>query len=572
MANGICIDKLPHSCGTKQGLQVFADAETGKVDGFCFSCHNYVANPYGKPITVDDVELPKPKTKEEIQQEIAEISGYPVVDLPSRKLRSEHLDFFGVKVSLNEADGKTPSATFFPITKDGELKGYYGKTIGPDSVSWAIGDVKDADPFGWEEAKRSGAYRLIIVEGREDAVATRSIFARHGKPEYQPAVISLTNGTNSVERNLSRIQQEASRMFKEIVLCFDNDKPGQKALEKALVIFPKALTAVLPEKDPNDCILRGSQMAAYKALAFQASTPKNSRLVVADKALHARARVPTPRGELTWPFPKMDRLLRGIRYGETLFIGAGVKMGKSELLNAIVAHFIKEHHISVMVAKPEEDIEETYKLVCNKMVGKVFTDPDIDFDYDAYDQAGEMLEDKLIMIDIYQHLGWDTLKVDIAQAASKGVKAVFIDPITNLTNGMNAADANTKLQDIAQDLAAMAKDLNIVIFIFCHLKAHDGNISKEVRQKKYEKGQYVHLGNCPHEYGGDIQSPQFAGSRAMMRSCHLMLGLEGNKDEELPEEIRSLRWLRILEDRRFGNSDSVCLHYSKKTTLYTEAV
>lgn len=569
--SGICIDKLPHSCGTRKGLQVFADPETGKVDGFCFSCQTRVANPYGVEKTIDDVDLPEPKTQEEIEKEIAEIDSYPVVDLPTRKLRKQHLDFYGIKVALSEEDGKTPAATYFPMYIDGVLSGYYGKTIGPDSMTWSVGETKGADPFGWEQAKRSGAYKLIIVEGKEDVVATKAIFERYGKEEYQPAVICPPNGTNSVTKSLGKIAHEASRMFKEIVICMDKDKAGEKATEQALAIFPKALTAVLPEKDPNDCILRGSQNAAYKALAFQATLPRNTRLVIADRALHERARIPTPRGELTWPFPKMDRLLRGIRLGETIYIGAGVKMGKSELLNAVVAHFIKEHGIKVMVAKPEEEIVDTYKLICNKMVGRVFTDPDVEFDYDKYDQAGEMLDGNLFMIDIYQHMGWETLKVDIAQAAANGVKAVFIDPITNLTNGMNAADANTKLQEIAQSVAALAKDLNIVIFLFCHLKAHDGNISREIRNKKYEKGEYVHLGNCPHETGGDVLSTQFAGSRSMMRSCHLMLGLEGNKDEELPEDIRSLRWLRILEDRRFGNSDSVCLHYSKSTTLYAEA-
>jgi hypothetical protein len=35
--SGVCIDKLSHSCGTRKGLQVFADEETGKVNGWCFS-------------------------------------------------------------------------------------------------------------------------------------------------------------------------------------------------------------------------------------------------------------------------------------------------------------------------------------------------------------------------------------------------------------------------------------------------------------------------------------------------------------------------------------------------------
>lgn len=243
---------------------------------------------------------------------------------------------------------------------------------------------------------------------------------------------------------------------------------------------------------------------------------------------------------------------------------------KSELLNDIAGHFIKAHGVPVFMAKPEENNKKTYKLMCNKMVGKVFHDPDVDFDYEAYDKAGELLRDKLFMVNLYQHMGWESLKKDIVMAASMGAKAVFIDPITNLTNGMSAADANTKLQEIAQELAAMALDLEVVVFVFCHLKAPEGNISKDARLKKYEKGEYVKLGNCPHEFGGDVISAQFAGSRAMMRSCNLMIGLEGNKDPELDEDVRNLRYLTILEDREFGNAATVGLHWNRNTTLFSE--
>lgn len=568
---GVCIDKLPHSCGTTKGLQVFADRETGEVDGFCFACRKTIKDPYGKKVTIDDVELPKEKTPEEIQAEIAEVSGYQVLDLKSRRLRARHLDQFGIKVAVSEQDGKTPSHTYFPITKEGKVSGYYVKTLSQPSYTWSIGDVKHGEPFGWQQARKSGAYKLIITEGKEDAVAVKSIFERYGKEEYQPAVISLPNGVNSVESSLTQIAEEASRMFREIVICFDNDKAGQEAVENAMLIFPKALSVTLPEKDANDCVLKGSMQAAYKALAFNAAKPKNTRLIVASPEFHEKARTPTPYGELTWPYPSMNKMMRNIRYGETIYIGAGVKMGKSELLNDIAAHFIKAHDVPVLLAKPEEENKKTYKLVANKMVGKVFHDPDVKFDYEAYDEAGKKMEGKLVMVDLYQHLGWDSLKKDITFAAkSLGVKAVFIDPITNLTNGMNAADANTKLQEIAQELSAMALDLNIVIFIFVHLRAPEGNISKEQRLKKYKDHQYHQLGNCPHELGGDVVSAQFAGSRAMMRSCNLMLGLEGNKDEELPKEIRNTRWLRILEDREFGNTGSVRLFWNQATTLFKE--
>lgn len=567
---GVCIDKLPHDCGTRKGLQVFADEETGKVNGWCFSCGSFVANPYGKEKTIDEVELPEPKTEEEIQRELAEVPGLPVVDLPSRKLRAEDLDKFGIKVALSEEDGKTPTHTYFPITNGGKIAGYYIKTISSPSYQWSIGNVKKGDLFGWERARESGAYRLIIAEGREDAVAIEKLYEKFGDSKYHPAVVSLSNGTNSVDSNLSKHKEEINRIFREVVICFDDDKSGDKAVEKAMLILPKAKVVKLPKKDANECIIKGVQKAAYKALAFDAFKPKNTRLVFGDD-LHLAAREPTPYGELTWPYPTLNKLMRGVRYGETIYIGAGVKMGKSELVNDLAAHFITEHSVPVFMAKPEEENKKTYKMIAGKIAGTRFHDPDVPFDEEAYDQAGKVLRgQKLMMIDLYQHMGWDTLKGDIIAAAHYGAKAIFIDPITNLTSGMDAGEANTKLQEIARDCSSLAKDLQIVIFIFCHLKAPEGNLNKDVRLKKYNSGQYVGLGNCPHERGGDVLSNQFAGSRAMMQSCNLMLGLEGNRDKELPEEIRNQRWLTILEDREFGNSDSVKLFWNKNTTKFKE--
>ena len=203
------------------------------------------------------------------------------------------------------------------------------------------------------------------------------------------------------------------------------------------------------------------------------------------------------------------------------------------------------------MAKPEEANKKTYKLLAGKMVGKVFHDPNIEFDYDSYDKAGEMMKGKLSMVNLYQHLGWETLESDIYSAASWGAKVVFIDPITNLTNGLESSVANIRLQEYAQKLAAMALDLNIVIFIFCHLKAPTQGTD--------------------HEHGGAVLSSQFAGSRAMMRSCNLMIGLEGDKSPDLSVEEKNMRQLVLLEDREFGQTGRFPIYWDINTSLFNEA-
>jgi twinkle protein len=265
--------------------------------------------------------------------------------------------------------------------------------------------------------------------------------------------------------------------------------------------------------------------------------------------LHEAGKEPAVYGA-SWPWKHITEATRGIRLGETIYIGAGQKQGKSEVVNTLAAHFIREHGWKVFLCKPEEANKKTYKLVAGKLAGKFFHDPTKPFDEAAYDKAGREIGDNLMMLDLYQHVDFATLKGDIRQAVLEGCKAIIIDPITNFTNGMDAASANTKLQEIAQELAAMALDLNVVIFIFCHLRNPDSGL--------------------PHERGGEVLSSQFAGSRAMARSCNLMLGLEGNRDPNLSPEERNVRTLVLLEDREFGQTGRYGLYWDASTGLFNE--
>lgn len=546
-----CLEKLSHSCGSRNGLQVF-EREDGTVDGFCFSCRTYVRHPYGDETEASSIPQKKrlKKSPEEVQAEIEEINSCTVEDLPDRRLRKEALEAFGVKLGFDEETGQSVRFHFYPYTKDGKLVAYKVRLV-ENKRMWSVGDQTDVDLFGWEQAKATGARRLIITEGELDAVALRRILEMYTKEQWKdniPAVCSLPHGAAAAGRDLSRLGPKIRKHFKEVSFCFDADEAGERALEEASKVFPEATSITLPSKDANACLMEGTGKAAHKAATFNASKPKNTRLVWG-REVHEVAKVPAQWG-VPWPWDKLTQMTRGIRTGETYYLGAAQKMGKSEVVNTLGAWLIEHVGWSVMMAKPEEANAKTYKLVAGKIAGKIFHDPKVEFDEEAYDEAGSLIQDKLCMVNLYQHLGWETLQADIRAAAHAGCKAIFIDPITNLTNGMNSADANTKLQEIAQELAAMAKDLDVAIFIFCHLRNPDSGLS--------------------HDRGGHVLTSQFAGSRAMGRSCNYMFGLEGNKDPELSEEERNVRHLVLLDDREFGEVGSVPLFWNRKTGLFSE--
>lgn len=547
---GVCVDKLPHSCGSGDGLQVF-EGEGGKLNGYCFACDTYVNNPYGDERKIED--LPKRKlglTKEEIQERIEFISSLGSMDLPDRRLRKDCLDQFGIKIGLSESDGKTPAFHHYPYTKDGVLVAYKTRLIEGKKM-WSVGSQSNVDLFGWEQAIATGAKRLIIVEGECDAAAMWKILQMYQDvkfADYTPAVCSLPHGSASAGKDLAKLANKIRRHFKDISFAFDNDAAGELATEAACKVFPEGTVITLPAKDANDCI-RGCGKAAFKAATFNAKKPKNTRLVWGSE-VHDEAKKPAELG-LSFPFNELTRATRGLRFGETSYWAAGEKMGKSEVVNALASHFIEEHDLKVMVAKPEEANNKTYKMVLSKVVGKVFHDPSKEFDEDAYERGGKIVRDNLCMLNLYQHVGWDTLKGDIIAAASMGVKLVIIDPITNLTNGMSNSDIDSHLKGVAQEASAMAMDLDIHIMFFCHLN-------------KPPKG------STPWDRGGIITTDFFAGSSAMARSCNYAFGLQGNKDPELSEEERNIRHLIMLADREFGEVVDVPLYWDKATNLFNE--
>ena len=549
--SGECVEKLSHpSCGSKDGLQVFEDK--GRYTGFCFRCGTYIPNPY------EDGTKPKTslikKTPEQIQQEIKDISTFPSHPLPTRKLEQYALDYFDVKIGVDESDGVTPRYVFFPYyNKLGDLLCYKTRVLDPKKMWW-IGKG-DRMPFGWHKAIQTGAKKLMVVEGEFDVVALYQIckMVTHGTKyeQFNPAIISFPNGASSVVKDFGKQMNEIRRYFSEIIYVPDQDEAGRAIVDELVRTYPAIKIADLPCKDVNEGLIEGRIKAVHKAVMWQSSKPKNTRIIKGSQLVEAAKK--KPEWGLSWPWQSLTDATRGIRRGETIYIGGGVKMGKSEIVNALATHLIVEHNLPVFMCKPEEAVAKSYQRLVGKAVHRIFHDPKVEFDEEAFDRGSAMIGDKAIILDSYQFLNWDSLREDIRYVVqNEGVKDIFIDPITCLTNQVSASEANEFLVSMTAELSAMSLDLDFTSYIFCHLKAPTSGE--------------------PHEKGGSVESRQFAGSRAMMRSCNYMIGIEGNKDPDLTVEERNIRYLVMLEDREFGNSSRTKLYWDWKTGSFSEVV
>ena len=326
---GIIVGKTGHSCGARHALNLYEEPD-GRITGWCFSCKTFEPDPLGGN-TMEQAKIERTvKSPEEIQKELEEIAAYPVKGLDDRKIGLGTMNYFGCKVSLDQERQEKVEVHYYPYEdiNSREISGYKVRVVEGKKI-FSLGSVKNVYPFGWKKALESGSPRLYITEGEIDAMSLFSVIMQKNKgTQYEgniPAVVSVPHGASSASRDIGKILPELRKHFKEVVLVFDQDDAGRASVEDVLRIAPDFKVATVPGKDVNECVLGGHIKALISSVVFNSAIPKNTRLVYAED-LFEQAKKPAEYG-LSWPWKETTKKTRGVRFGETIYIGAAQKMG-----------------------------------------------------------------------------------------------------------------------------------------------------------------------------------------------------------------------------------------------------
>jgi len=531
-----------------------------------------------------------------ILETVESVLKLPVLAIEDRGITKKTAEHFGVRTAICPADGSTPVAHYFPYTEKGEVVGFKKRDLKLHKkekrhfTTVGIVKVDVVDLFGTNVGNSSGGKKVWIVEGEYDALICYQVL-KNSYPRGNPTVLSIGFGTGNAVRHIGQKQcTKFLNKFTEKTTAFDNDsatveerskgiRKGNEATAEVYGLLPEIFVAALPEsKDPCQVFSEEGETQLYwmlmKPVRF---TPEGFVKYedIRDEALEL------PKLGKEWPWPSVTKKTLGRRLGEGIYFGAGVKMGKSELANKLIEHIVKtEKNVlgqpqKAAVFKFEEKPAETIKKVAGKFYRKDYVNPEkiifIDNDGLEVDVWGDEIRDnenyftpeelekavddvgpRLVTYNNYGRCNWDELKGAIRHAVLVDhIQDIFIDPITRLTAGMSASEANGELERFADEISKMSQDLGFTYYCFCHLKA------PTPPQK-------------PHEFGGKIWSAQFRGSRAMMQCCHYMMGLEGNKDSEVSEKVRNTRYLVCLDDRKFGRTFKIPLFYDTDTGDFDE--
>lgn len=268
-----------------------------------------------------------------------------------RSINDETYLYFGVRHAFDEQTGEVMEQ-YYPCTQDGQLTGYKVREVPKNFRS--IGRTgADCELFGQFRFNRGGKY-VMICEGEVDCLSAYQIMKDYNKSkgsEFEVAVVSPTTGANS-NKQLSS-QFKFFDKFEQIILCYDNDKPGKAAAEQAIKLLPKGKVKLMDMcfKDANEYLEAEEQKKFIRD--FYASKKNIPVGVLPSNKLYDRileqaeiAKIPFP------PFMKglNDLFVGGMPLGYIFNIAADTGLGKTTLVNEMIYHWIfnSPHMIGIL--------------------------------------------------------------------------------------------------------------------------------------------------------------------------------------------------------------------------------
>lgn len=507
------------SCGSSDANAVYSTDTT-----YCFSC--------GKVSTLDGTIIKKERKIKDMNL----LEG-SYKELQKRKIPLSICRQYGYSIGVDNKGNSCQIANYY--NKDKELVAQ--KLRYADKTFKFIGTPKEATLFG-QQLFASGGLKLTITEGEIDTLSIATAF------DGKYPIVSIQNGANSAKKEISK-QLDWISSFDEIYIWFDNDEAGNKALEEVTAILPINKVKIIKHseyKDANDVLVNEGKAGVVKA--FYNAEKYNPDGFVSPLDLLEEALKPIEWG-LPWFYNKLTNISYGRRYGEVVAVGAGVSVGKTDFIMQQIAFDLKEGR-QVATFMLEQSKVETLLRIAGKIDGIHYHLPDVEYDKAKLAETVTSLNN-LHIYDNFGRIDWQTIKQKIRSAChSFGCKLFYIDNLTALN--AHADDERRNLDGLMEEVASLAKELDIWILLVSHLNPP-------------KKG-------ASHEAGGIVEQSQFTGSRAIMRWCSFMLGIERNTIHTDYNE-RNKGLVRCIKDRFSGKAtgQTVGFIYDPNTGLCLES-
>lgn len=392
----------------------------------------------------------------------------------------------------------------------------------------------------------SGGKKIVVTEGEIDALTVMEL------QDCKYPVVSLGHGASAAKKTCAA-NYEYFDQFEQIILMFDMDYAGRKAVEEAAQVLPagKVRVAVLPCKDANECHIMGEDKAILEQVWN--ANPWVPDGVVSALSLKDRVKeAMTSEDAVGILFDGCqglnDRTL-GARGGEVIMVTSGSGMGKSTFVRQQALAWGKRMGKRVGLAMLEESVEDTIQDMMglnNKVrlrqsdeVKKAIAE-DGRFD-EWYDEL--FGDDTFHLYDSFAEAEADRLLAKLAyMRTGLGCDVIVLDHISIVVSASEESDERKMIDRLMTKLKGFAKSTGVVLVVICHLKNPD-------------KGK-------PHEEGRAVSITDLRGSGALRQLSDTIIALERNQQGDMP----NLVLVRLLKCRFTGDTGIAgYMEYNRET-------
>lgn len=493
------------SCGSSDANALYSDGHT-----HCFSCGTHVAGEGAEP----------PKQGRRMSGDL--LDGGEIQALLKRGIFEDTCQKFDYKT--NRFKEKAVQVAVYR-SPEGDIIAQ--KVRFPDKTFVTLGNFKKAGLFG-QHLWGQGGKKIVITEGEIDCMTVSQVQGNKWP------VVSIPNGADGAKAALSR-HLEWLETFEEVILMFDMDKPGRKAVEECAPLFSpgKCKVAMLSMKDPNELLLAGRGQEIVTAI-WQAKEYRPDGIIDGSEITADFLQEPIAGYKIN--YPKLNEMIGGLREGELTLLTAGSGIGKSTLARELAYALHQDHGLTIGNIYLEENLKKTsqgYVAIHNDIpLGELRKNPKRLSPEQWEKSLDEVIRQRMFFYDHFGSLEADNLLAKIRYLrVGLGCNFAILDHISIVVSGSEGSGEGERrdIDKLMTKLRSLIEETGLGIIAIVHLKQPEGK---------------------PHEEGGRVTLSQLRGSGSLKQLSDNVVALE--RDQQSGHSDISM--MRVLKCREFGET------------------
>ena len=404
------------------------------------------------------------------------------------------------------------------------------------------GSTKNVGFFG-QNTCTANRY-ITVTEGELDALAVYEMLGKRAQ------VVSLRAGAAGAVKEVKE-QLEFLESYDTVLLCFDNDKAGQDAVDAVKDLFsPSKLKIIkLPLKDASDMLV-ANKVKEFTQAWWNAKVYQPDGII---PGLETWERLVEKRNVKSVPYPweGLNHLTRGHRPYELVTITSGSGMGKSQFIRELEFDLLNRCEGNIGVLALEEDLARTTLGIMSVAANRpLHLEEDTPVDQLRPFWESTLGTGRYYLFDHWGSTSTDNLLARVRyMAKSLDCKFVVLDHLSIVVSSQESGDERKAIDEIMTKLRTLVAETGIALFLVSHLRRSQGRA---------------------HEDGAQISLGELRGSQAIAQLSDIVIGMERDQQHE-NEDIRNTTTVRVLKNRYTGETGPACwLQYDRGTGRLSE--